>query len=73
MTTPTIYRQAFGEAPPTVTAPAPKPIVERIPKTVDGSTWFAYSDDNGERIGATARTKRDALAGFTEQWARFAR
>lgn len=69
----TTHRQAFGEAAPTSTIPTPEPIIERIPKTIDGSTWFAYSDENGERIGATSRTKRDALVGFAEQWGRFAR
>ena len=71
--TDTYYRQAFGQAAPVATIPEPVPTVERIPRTVDGSTWYAYSDANGQRIGATSRTRKGALAQFSEQWARFAR
>ncbi|MDL5351155.1 hypothetical protein [Microbacterium sp. zg-YB36] len=71
MTT-TTYRQPFGAPLPTATEPEPTPTVERIPRTVDGCTWYAYAEHNGGRIGATARTKRDALVRFSAQWARFA-
>lgn len=67
------YRQTFGQAAPVSTIPEPTPTVERIPRTVDGCTWYAHAEHDGERIGATARTKRDALARFSEQWGRFAR
>ena len=68
-----IYRQAFGAALPTATEPEPEPTIERIPRTYDGCTWYAHAvDGTGERIGATARTKRDALTRFSERWAMFA-
>lgn len=72
MTTADTYRQAFGEAAPVSMIPEPTPTVERIPRTIDGGTWYAYSEHDGERIGATARTKRDVLTRFSEQWGRFA-
>lgn len=68
-----IYRQAFGEAPPAAKTPAPTPTIERIPRTVDGSTWYAHAQGpDGQTIGTTSRTKRDVLTRFSEQWARFA-
>lgn len=68
-----IYRQTFGEAPPAAKTPAPTPTIERIPRTVDGSTWYAHAQGpDGQTIGATSRTKRDVLTRFSEQWARFA-
>jgi hypothetical protein len=73
MSTADLYRQAFGQPAPVSPVPEPTPTVERIPRTVDGSTWYAYAERNGERIGATASTKRDALKRFSEQWGRFAR
>lgn len=51
---------------------APTPIIERTPKAVDGSTWYAYSDEAGHRIGASSRTRKGALESFAEQWERFA-
>lgn len=69
-----LHRQVFGAPAPVASQPEPTPTVERIPRTFDGCTWYAYADDaSGERIGITARTKRDVLARFSEQWARFAR
>lgn len=51
----------------------PTPTIERIPKTIDGCTWYAYvTKDDGTVIGATSRTKRDLLSEFAEQWGRFA-
>lgn len=50
----------------------PTPTIERIPKESDGSTWYAYSDDTGYRIGASSRTKKGAIQSFAEQWERFA-
>jgi len=48
------------------------PIVDRIPRTIDGCTWYAYSDQSAHgRIGATGRTKASALDNFAEQWERF--
>lgn len=68
-----LFRQQFGTPAPTASAPEPTPTVERIPRTFDGCTWYAYANDaNGERVGATASTRRGALARFSEQWGRFA-
>lgn len=53
-------------------AMAPTPTVTRIPRTVDGCTWYASAKDaSGDTIGASARTKRDVLVRFSEQWERF--
>lgn len=69
----TIYRQAFGAPLPVANSPEPVPTVERIPKTIDGCTWYAsHPGPDGETIGATGRTKKRALESFSEQWARFA-
>lgn len=68
-----ISRQVFGAPVPVATGPAPAPTIERIPRTVDGCTWYAYAfTASGDKVGATARTKRDALLGFADQWTRFA-
>lgn len=51
----------------------PTPTIERIPKTIDGCTWYAWATKpDGTIIGATSRTKRDLLTEFSEQWSRFA-
>lgn len=57
----------------TPTPPMPKPTIERIPRMTDGSTWYAYAMHGDFKIGACGRTKRRALAEFSEQWERFAR
>lgn len=51
----------------------PTPTIERIPKTVDGCTWYAWATKpDGTIVGETSRTKRDLIPAFYEQWARFA-
>lgn len=68
-----LYRHEFGATLPTPSAPEPVPAVERIPRTFDGCTWYAHAPaTDGEKIGATARTRRDVLARFSEKWAMFA-
>lgn len=51
----------------------PSPTIERIPKTIDGCTWYAWAlKPDGTIVGETSRTKRDLIPAFNEQWARFA-
>lgn len=50
---------------------SPTPTVERIPRTVDGGTWYASVTTENGTIGATGRTKKAALAYFQDQWIRF--
>lgn len=55
------------------TVETPIPNIERIPKTFDGCTWYAWATKpDGTVIGATSRTKRDLIPAFNEQWNRFA-
>lgn len=51
----------------------PTPTIERIPKTRDGCTWYAWATKpDGTVIGETSRTKRDLIPQFNAQWERFA-
>lgn len=50
----------------------PTPTIERIPKTIDGCTWYAWATKpDGTIVGETSRTKRDLIPAFNEQWVRF--
>ena len=56
-----------------MSAAIPAPIVERIPRQIDGCTWYAYAEHKTiGRIGTTARTRARVLLSFAEQWERFA-
>lgn len=44
----------------------PEPVIERIPKAVDGSTWYAYSDEAGYRIVVCPAEPRRALFSLSQ-------
>ena len=50
----------------------PTPTIERISRTIDGCTWYAWHImADGSVLGASSRTKRDLIPVFEAQWLRF--